>query len=346
MLRFNNDYNQGCHPAILKALEETNNTAYPGYGTDEICEKAASEIKKYLGSANADIHFLVGGTQVNYVLIQSALRPYQSVISADSGHINVHESGAVENTGHKIETSPNKDGKITAEQIAAHAEGFLASGIKEHITQPKLVYISFPTEYGTIYSKAELTEISRTCKKYGFYLFMDGARMGYGLGCSENDLTLSDIAALTDAFTIGGTKCGALFGEALVITNDALKPDFRNFMKMTGAMLAKGWLIGLQFYTLFKDGLYFEITKKASDQALLIKEAFRNRGFEFYVESPTNQQFVIVNQSQMDALAENYYFEYEADLGGGRHCIRFCTSWATPQENIAALVKDIERLGV
>lgn len=344
MLRFNNDYNQGCHPAILKALEETNSCAFAGYGCDELCQRAKDEIKKYLGKADADIHFLTGGTQVNYVLIQAALRPYQSVVCPDSGHINVHESGAVENTGHKIETSPNVNGKITAAQIKDHAEGFLSSGIKEHITQPKLVYISFPTEYGTIYSKKELSEISETCRKYGFYLFMDGARMGYGLGCKENDLTLSDIAQLTDAFTIGGTKCGALFGEALVITNAAIKPDFRNYLKMSGAMLAKGWLLGLQFYELFKDGLYFKITKRACEDAMLIREAFAQKGFEFYYDSPTNQQFVIVNEEQMNKLAGKYYFEYEADLGGGRSCIRFCTSWATPKENITELIKDIKAL--
>lgn len=344
MLRFNNDYNLSAHPAVLEALAETQANAYAGYGTDEWCEAASGEIKKYLGNADCDIHYMVGGTQSNYVLIMSALRPYQSVISPASGHINVHESGAVENTGHKIQALSAENGKITAEQIAAEAELFLTSGIKEHITQPKMVYISFPTEYGTIYSKAELAKISQTCRKYGLYLYLDGARMGYGLGAPENDLTLEDIAGLCDAFYIGGTKCGALFGEALVIVNDALKTDFRNYMKLSGSILAKGWLLGLQFYTLFKDGLYFEMNKKACSLAMRIKQAFKDSGIEFYIDSPTNQQFVVVTDAQMERLSENYFFEYEENLGGGKHCIRFCTSWGTPESDVDALVADIKKL--
>lgn len=334
----------GAHAEILEALRLTNDTPHAGYGMDEWCERASSEIKKYMDSSNADIHYMVGGTQANYVFIMSALRPYQSVIAPATGHINVHESGAVENTGHKIQSLPAENGKITAEQIAAEAELFCQSGIKEHITQPKLAYISFPTEYGTIYTKNELTEISNACKKYGLYLYVDGARMGYGLGAEGNDVTLSDIAQLADAFYIGGTKCGAMFGEALVIVNDALKTDFRNYMKLSGSILAKGWLLGLQFYTLFKDGLYFEITKTACVKAMKIKRAFAHAGIPFYIDSPTNQQFVVVTDSQMKQLAENNIFEYEANLGNGRHCIRFCTSWGTKDADIDGLIADINNL--
>lgn len=344
MIRFNNDYNLGCHPAVLEALKDNNSTAFPGYGTDKLCEKAADEIKKYMPKADCSIHFLTGGTQVNSVLIEAALRPYQSVICPESAHINVHESGAVESTGHKIQALKAENGKITASQIEEEMELYLSSDIPEHITQPRLVYISFPTEYGTLYSKKELEAISASCAQYGLYLYIDGARMGYGLGSEENDLSLSDLCRLSSAFTIGGTKCGALFGEALAINSRALDTDFRNYMKMSGALLAKGWLLGLQFDALFKDGLYFEITKKADEYAQMIKRAFEEKGFSFYMDSPTNQQFVIVNKEQMNKLAQKYYFEYEANLKDGNHCIRFCTSWGTKEEDVQTLIKDIETL--
>lgn len=344
MLRFNNDYNRGAHPDILAALEHTNSESYGGYGLDEWCEKGGAAIKKYLGGADADIHFLIGGTQVNYTSIAAALRPYQSVIAADTAHINVHETGAVENTGHKIAVKKTADGKLTAADVIEEAEAYLASGIKEHITQPKLVFISFPTEYGGIYSKAELTEISAACKKYGLYLYVDGARMGYGLGSPENDVTLADLAGLADMFYIGGTKCGALMGEALVIVNPALKEDFRSFMKQNGAMLAKGWLLGLQFYTLFENGLYFKITKGAVDAAMELKAAFTEKGIPFYLDSSTNQQFVVLSKEQMDILSQRYVFEYECALEDGRHCVRFCTSWSTRPEEVSALVGDIAAL--
>lgn len=344
MIRFNNDYNHGAHPAILEVLQNTNDESYGGYGIDCWCEKATEEIKKYLDCPEAAVHFLVGGTQTNYTVIASALRPFQSVISAESGHINVHETGAVENTGHKIHALPAKEGKITAQQIADEAEAYCISGIKEHITQPKMVYLSYPTEYGTIYSKAELQEISAVCKSYHLYLFIDGARMGYGLGSDKADVTLADLARYTDMFYIGGTKCGTLFGEALVITNPLLNEDFRSCIKQNGAMLAKGWLLGLQFYTLFKDGLYFEITKKAVGYAMQIKAAFAKKGIPAYIESFTNQQFVVVDNTQMEQLAKNYIFEFEKKIDDTHSCIRFCTSWYTKQEEIDALLADIELL--
>lgn len=344
MIRFNNDYNHGAHPAILEALTKTNTESYGGYGIDSWCETASDEIKKYLNCPQAAVHFLIGGTQVNFTGITAALRPYQSVLCADSGHINVHETGAVENTGHKVETIPGTDGKITATQVAEAAELFRTSDIQEHITEPKMVYISFPTEYGTIYSKSELEAIHAVCQEYNLYLFVDGARLGYGLGAKENDVTLEDLARLSDMFYIGGTKCGTLFGEALVIANPELQPGFRSYMKQNGAMLAKGWLLGVQFATLFKDGLYFEITKQAVSYAMQIKKAFAEKGIPSYIESPTNQQFVILSNEQMDTLAKNYVFEFEKKIDETHSCVRFCTSWYTTQEEIDALVGDIQRL--
>ena len=344
MIRFNNDYNRSAHPAVLEALMKSSGESYGGYGLDFWCEKAAEEIGKYIGTEEADIHFLVGGTQANFTVITAALRSYQSVISADTGHIQGHETGAVENTGHKIIALPSADGKITAAQVREQAELYLGSGIKEHITQPKMVYLSFPTEFGTVYSKAELEEISGVCRRYGLFLFIDGARLGYGLGASEADVTMEDIARLADVFYCGGTKCGALFGEAVVIINPVLKTDFRSYIKQNGGMLAKGWLLGIQFYTLFRDGLYFKITQEADRQAMRIRQAFRQKGIPFFVESPTNQQFVVVKNSVAEKLAEKYIYEFEQKIDEDHCCIRFCTSWSTPEEDVEALIRDIADL--
>lgn len=344
MLRWNNDYNHGAHPAVLKALAETNDNAYGGYGLDEWCERGAAAIKKYLGRANADIHYLVGGTQANFTVIAAALRPYESVICADSGHIHVHETGAVENTGHKLHALPAKNGKITAGQIAAEAELFRVSGVQEHITEPKLVYISFPTEFGTLYTKKELEDISAVCREYGMYLFVDGARMAYGLGADGNDITLADLAELTDVFYIGGTKCGALFGEAVVIVNDALKGHFRSFIKQNGGMLAKGWLLGLQFATLFEGGLYFDAARKADEYAMLIKAALNSKRLPCYIESNTNQQFYVLSDEQMKKLGQKHIFEYESKVDETHHCVRFCTSWATEKRDVDELIRDIESM--
>lgn len=343
MIRWNNDYNHGAHPAVLEAFARTNEDSYGGYGLDEWCEKASEKIKGYLGKKDADIHFMVGGTQVNYTVIAAALRPYQGVISADSGHIHVHETGAVENTGHKILAVKGENGKLSAESIAAEAENYRTSGVKEHITQPKMVYISFPTEYGTIYSKKELQEISDVCRKYDLYLMIDGARMGYGLGAEVNDLKLSDLAALADVFYIGGTKCGTMMGEAVVITNDALKDHFRSYMKQNGGMLAKGWTLGLQFYTLFEGGLYFEITAQADKYAMQIRDAFEKKGIASYIDSPTNQQFVLLTDEQKSRLGQKHIFEYQFPVGE-KHCVRFCTSWSTRQEDVDTLKEDIMAL--
>lgn len=344
MIRFNNDYNHGAHPSILEALENTNSESYGGYGNDEWCEKAADEIKKYIECPRAAVHFLVGGTQANYVVIASALRPYQGVICAESGHIHVHETGAVENCGHKVLALPHQDGKITAEQIRTEAELYKTSVVQEHIVEPKMVYLSYPTEYGTIYSKAELEAIHKVCQEYGMYLFIDGARMGYGLAAKSADLTLADIAKYTDVFYCGGTKCGLLFGEAVVITNPKLQPFFRSYMKQNGALLAKGWLLGVQFYTMFKDDLYFQITKQAVDLAMRIKLAFAEKNIPALIESDTNQQFVILENKQMKKLSEKYVFEYEKKIDDTHTAVRFCTSWSTTEAEVDALVSDIRKL--
>ena len=250
----------------------------------------------------------------------------------------------MENTGHKITALPSKDGKICAQQIREAAEAYRNSDVQEHITQPKMVYLSFSTEYGTVYSKKELEEISEVCRSYSLYLFIDGARLGYGLGAEDGDVTLADIAKAADVFYCGGTKCGALFGEAVVITNPELQVDFRSYIKQNGAMLAKGWLLGLQFYTLFRDGLYFRITKQADEYAMEIRKAFREKGIPAFVESPTNQQFVILENSQMEKLARKYVFEFEGKTDENHSCVRFCTSWSTTEEEVRQLTEDIRSL--
>ena len=344
MIRWNNDYNCGAHPAILQAFMDTNGESYGGYGMDEWCERAAGEIKKHLGGADADIHFMLGGTQVNYTMIAAALRPYQGIICADSGHIQVHETGAVEHTGHKIHVVPGVKGKITARAVEREAEDYRSSDIPEHVTQPKMVFLSFPSEYGTIYTKEELSDISRVCRKYGLYLMVDGARMGYGLGAAGNDVTLADIAAAADIFYIGGTKCWAMMGEAVVIVNQELKDHFRSYMKQNGGLLAKGWVLGLQFYTLFRDGTYFDITERADRYAMDIRRAFAEKGIESYIDSPTNQQFLLLTEEQKEKLAKNHIFENQFQTRDGRFCVRFCTSWSTKEADVQALLRDIRAL--
>lgn len=343
MIRFNNDYNRGAFDCILKALADTNTTSYPGYGEDEWCDKAEKIIKGLIGRDDSMIKFIPGATQANYVVVAAALSPVQSVIAADTGHINCHEAASIENTGHKILALPNTDGKISAAQIEACAAEYYDNAKPEYLTEPKMVYISFPTEQGTLYTKRELCDISAVCKKYGMYLFVDGARMGYGLGSDKNDLTLCDFAMLSDVFYIGGTKCGALFGEALVINAEDIKYRFKAYMKQNGAVLAKGWLMGLQFATMLENGDYFEKTKRADELAMQIKGAFEQKKIPFWVESFTNQQFVILSDEQKKTLAEKYYFE-EMEREKEGTVVRFCTSWATKQEEVDALVLDISKL--
>lgn len=344
MIHFNNDYNRTAHPAIMQALAEGAAESHVGYGLDGWCEKGAALIREAIGRPEAEVHYLLGGTQANYTVISALLRPFQSVICADSGHINVHETGAVEHCGFKIQGLPMTDGKITAEQIAAEAELYRSSGIKEHITQPKLVYLSLPTEFGTIYTRAELTAIRRVCDEYGLLLYVDGARLAYGIAAADCDMTLPELASLVDVFYIGGTKCGAMFGEAVVFCRAELAENFRSYIKQNGGMLAKGWLLGLQFATLFTDELYLNIGRRAVEQAMQIREAFAAKGIMPYIESSTNQQFVVLDEAQMVQLGEKYIYEYEKNLGGGRHCVRFCTSWSTQPEEVAELLADIAAL--
>ena len=302
MIRFECDYGEGAHPRILERLAATNMEQTAGYGEDPHCEAARGYIRELCRMPDADVHFLVGGTQANLTVIAAALRPHQGVIAAESGHINVHETGAIAATGHKVITVPGENGKITAGEVRGVCDSHWRDPTHEHIAQPAMVYISNPSEIGTIYTLAELEEISKVCRKCGLPLFMDGARLGYGLACELCDYTLADIAALCDVFYIGGTKVGALFGEAVVITDAALKRDFRYIMKQRGAMLAKGRLLGIQFEALFEDGLYFEISRQATELAMKLRAACTAKGYPFLVDSMTNQQFPILPNSQIERL--------------------------------------------
>ena len=337
MIRLNNDYNHGACEEILQALQQTNACHYGGYGYDEWCEKGAAAIKEHLGMSDVDIHFMIGGTQTNYTVIDAALRPYQSVICADTGHINCHEAGSIERTGHKILVAPAQDGKITAAAIRQLAKKYRSSGEAEYLTQPKLVFLSSPSEYGTIYNKAELREIKDVCCEYGLYLYVDGARLAYWLTAEGCDVTMRDLGELTDAFYIGGTKCGALLGEALVVINRELRPHFRTLMKQTGGILAKGWLLGLQFYTLLENDLYFSLARHANEQALRLRSAFIKAGIKPFMESCTNQQFVVLTPKQAEALSKVCIYELDHELPNGQLCVRFCTSWSTTDEEIAEM---------
>lgn len=344
MIRFNNDYNHGAHPEILEALGAINGNSYGGYGEDEWCEKAAELIREKIHCADAAVHFFPGATQANFIVTAAALSPVQSVIAADTGHINCHEAASIENTGHKILELPNTDGKISAEQIAACAAAYYEGGEPEYLTEPKMVYLSFPTEQGTLYSLQELTKIHEVCRKYDMYLFVDGARLGYGLGSEKNDVSLEDLAALTDVFYFGGTKCGALFGEAVVLTADSLKKRFKAYMKQNGAVLAKGWLLGLQFHCLLGHDLYFTATRRADELAMKLRKAFVAQGIPFWVESFTNQQFVILTDAQKETLEKRYIFEPMGKSADGGNIARFCTSWATTEEEVQTLIDDLKAL--
>lgn len=345
MIYFNCDYTEGCHPKILERLCETNLMQTIGYGEDEICDAARAKIRAACGRDDVDVHFLVGGTQANATVIASILRPHQGALSPETGHINVHETGAVEATGHKVLALPaTPDGKIAAAQVEAAYTAHVNDASFEHMVQPKLVYISLPTENGGLYSKAELTALHDVCTRCGLYLFIDGARLGYGLTAPENDVTLHDLCELCDVFYIGGTKVGALFGEAVVITNPELKPDFRYHIKQRGGMLAKGRLLGIQFDVLFTDNLYFEIAGKAVAQAKRIAAACKEAGCAFFADSPTNQQFPIFPDAALEKLKEKYVYSYWARVDEAHSAIRLCTSWATKDENVEALCSDIRAI--
>ena len=344
MIYFNSDYLEGAHSAIMERLAQTNMMQTIGYSEDEICAAAREKIKAACHAPDADVHFLVGGTQTNTTVIASILRPWQGVLSAVSGHINCHETGAIESTGHKVITLPTDDGKITAQQIADYVEWHKHDESTEHIVQPGMVYISQPTETGMLYSKAELTAIYDICRAYGLPLFIDGARLGYGLVCDANDITLPELARLCDVFYIGGTKVGALFGEAVVIMNPALKKDFRFMMKQRGGMLAKGRLLGLQFDTLFTDDLYFKISRHANVMAKKIHAIFEDCGYKFLFDSPTNQQYPIMSDAELAILGQSFGYEYWERIDETHSAIRFASSWATTEDNISALRQAVEAL--
>ena len=342
MIRFECDYITGAHPKVLQALVDSNLEPHPGYGEDEYCARAAQLIRELCQAPEADVHFLVGGTQTNTTVIASALRPHQGVISTELGHIALHETGAIESTGHKVLTVPTQDGKLTAQQVEQVCREHLEDEAMEHKVQPGMVYVSNATELGTVYTRAELEAICAAAHRYHIPVFVDGARLAYGLAAS--DITMPDLARLADVFYIGGTKSGALFGEAVVITNDSLKRDFRYFIKQRGALLAKGRLLGVQFLALLSDGLYEQIGQQAVAQALRIKKAFQDKGWPFLVDSPTNQQFVVVPDPVYERIRQSYSTEHNGKPDPHHTAIRFCTTWSTRDEDIDALIRDIQAL--
>ena len=339
MFNFESDYTEGCIPEILEALQSTNTEQTGGYGMDPHCDNARSLIKKAFGCENADVHFLVGGTQANMTVISSILRPHQGVLCAESGHINCHETGAVEATGHKCLALPSEDGTITAAQVEEAIVRQRDDESYEHIVQPGMVYISFPTETGTLYSKKQLSALYKVCRKYGLPLFIDGARLGYGLAAKANDLKPKDIAKLCDVFYVGGTKVGALFGDAVVILSDDLKKDFRYHIKQRGGMLAKGRLLGIQFEELFKENRYFKISKHAMDMAEQLRTAFEEKGYQFAYRPETNQLFVVLSNTQIKNLRKKFAFHTMGIIDATHSAARFVTSFMTTQEGVDALIK-------
>lgn len=344
MIYFHNDYAEGCHPKVLQALTETNLCQSVGYGEDEYCAAAAAKIRALCRREDAAVHFLVGGTQTNLTVIDAALRPHQGVLCPVGGHINVHETGAVEATGHKVLALPSSDGKLTARQVRENVLSHRADSSFEHMAQPKMVYISNPTEYGTLYSLAELQELSETCRELGLYLFLDGARLGYGLVAEGYDVTLADIARLTDVFYIGGTKVGALFGEAVVITHPELKVDFRYLIKQHGGMLAKGRLLGVQFDALMTDNLYWDISRHAVRLADQLRQTLDAIGAAYLVPGITNQVFPILPDTLLDELGKEFCFTEMERIDQTHRAVRFCTSWATTQENMDKLCEALTKL--
>lgn len=342
MIRFSCDYLEGMHERILERMADTNREQYPGYGDDPHSVHARAMLKELCGGAQTEVHLVVGGTQTNLTVISSILRPHQGVICANTGHVNVHETGAIEATGHKVLALPSGDGKITAAQIQAAYDGHWNDVTHEHMVQPGMVYISQPTENGTTYSKAELEEISRVCRACGLPLYLDGARLGYALMAEDNDLTLRDITALTDVFYVGGTKVGALMGEAIVIGNPALQKDFRYLIKQKGALLAKGRFLGIQFEVLFEDGLYFEISKHAVGLAMRIRRAFEEAGYGMRFDSKTNQQFPILPDALLERLQEKYAFDFWEKTDESHTVVRVCTSWATKEADAESLIADVK----
>lgn len=339
MLSFASDYIAGAHPRLLERLVETNMESLSGYGTDPYCASAAKKIKEACGCENAEVFFISGGTQTNQIVIDTMLNPYEGVVAATTGHVSGHEAGAIEYTGHKVLTVPGYEGKLKAADVDRLISDFYADDNHEHMVFPGMVYISYPTEYGTIYSKQELTEISEVCKKYDIPLFIDGARLGYGLTSYQCDITLPEFALLADVFYVGGTKVGALCGEAVVFTKNNVPKHFMTMVKQHGALLAKGRLMGVQFDTLFTDDLYMKISRHAIDMAEKIKEIFEKKGYRFFLESPTNQQFIILDNETMERLGKSVVFGFWEKYDENHTVVRFATSWSTTQNDLEELEK-------
>lgn len=337
MLSFENDYNVGAHPQILERLMQTNFEAQSGYGADRFCESAKARIRAAFSCPDADVFFLTGGTQTNSIVIDALLRSYEGVIAAATGHIALHEAGAVEYTGHKVLELPSHDGKLDAGELRAYLETFYADESHEHMVFPGMVYLSYPTELGTLYTKAELTAISQVCKEYHMPLFADGARLGYGLTSPAADLTPAEFSALCDVFYVGGTKVGALCGEAVVFPKGTMPKHFLTTVKQHGALLAKGRLLGVQFDTLFDDGLYFAISRNAIRMAEALKSVFHEKNCRIWRETPTNQQFLVLEDAEMQRLREHVAFSFWEKYDNTHTVCRFVTSWATTQEQIETL---------
>ena len=341
MLSFESDYILGAHEAVLEALIKTNGEVMSGYGNDTHTKRAKELIKCACASSESEVFFLTGGTQANKVVISTMLKPFEAVVSATTGHIALHEVGAIEFTGHKVIELPQHEGKLRAADVRTYLEGFWADENNAMMVVPKMIYISHPTEYGTLYSLDELTSLRALCDEYGMTLFLDGARLGYGLMSRHTDVTLPDVARLCDVFYIGGTKVGALCGEAVVFAKGKTPERFLSQTKQHGAMLAKGRLTGVQFEALFENGLYFEISKNAIDRAEELKELFLSRGYELFLDSPTNQQFVILDDEQMAKIGEKCRYGFWERLPDGRTVVRFATSFATTKSEIEELSKII-----
>ncbi len=343
MVSFENDYNAGAHPEVLRKLTETNLEPLSGYGTDPYCKSAREKIRRAVGLPEAQVDFLVGGTQANAVVISTMLADYEGVVAAETGHVSSHEAGAIEYTGHEVLTVPQKDGKMVPETLRRYLEAFFGDENHEHMTFPGMVYLSHPTEYGTLYSKAELTEISGICRGYGIPLFLDGARLGYGLMSRETDLTLPDIAQLCDVFYIGGTKVGALCGEAVVFTKGNRPAHFMTSVKRRGALLAKGRLLGVQFDALFTDDLYYRIGRHAIDMAEKMKAILEELGIPMYLDSPTNQQFVVLENGRLERLREQVAYSFWEKYDDDHTVVRLATSWATTEEDLEVLREALKR---
>ena len=338
MISFESDYTEGAHPRILEALGSMNYARLSGYGCDPVSDGAREKIRAACGTPDAEVFFLSGGTQTNRVIISSLLRPYEAVLCADTGHINSHEAGAVEHSGHKVLALPGEHGKLSPDDARRFLETFYSDDNHEHMAFPGMIYISYPTEYGTLYSLSELRALHELCRQYQIPLFVDGARLASGLASLSCDLTLPDLAEACDVFYIGGTKCGALLGEAVVFPDPAACPaHFMTMMKQQGALLAKGWVMGLQFDVLFTDGLYLELGRHAIRLAEELKDLFRRKGIPFYLDSPTNQQFVILPDERYEALSRHVRTGFWEKYSPTETVVRFCTSWATPEEAVREL---------